>query len=370
MFIKRLKTIGGTSYLTRYVHMLSGNNPYVPTTNSTAIFLPVSASPYMQVQNWFNGTTTGFNSKYADPVVLPAYSSRDASWSRGKGYLSVGSSSFSPYFRTYTFNDSTGFGTAYSNPTTPPTGSVNGIDLQVDDSLIFMAHDTTPYMSGYPFSTTSGYGTKFADPATTIGSTGKGIKYFNETLFVNSNETPYLHAYQFSISPLSYGTKYAAPATLATYAGDSNPEIHPSGNAVATGGLSGSFIYAWSKINGFGTKYAAPTGNPYAYATSFSSTGNTVALGGQNGSFIHAYPFTIAGGFGSKFSNPATLPTSPPYYNSVAFSYDAQALAILTTASPYVYAYSFSEVTGFGAKYNNPSTLLATGSFTGGINFN
>ena len=95
-----------------------------------------------------------------------------------------------------------------------------------------------------------------------------------------------------------------------------------------------------------------------------------MALGGQNGSFIHAYPFTIAGGFGSKFSNPATLPTSPPYYNSVAFSYDAQALAILTTASPYVYAYSFSEVTGFGAKYNNPSTLLATGSFTGGINFN
>jgi hypothetical protein len=95
-----------------------------------------------------------------------------------------------------------------------------------------------------------------------------------------------------------------------------------------------------------------------------------VAIGGQNGSFIHAYPFTIAGGFGSKFSNPSTLPTSPPYYNSVAFSYDAQTLAILTTASPYVYAYSFSETTGFGTKYNNPSALLATGSFTGGINFN
>ena len=46
------------------------------------------------------------------------------------------------------------------------------------------------------------------------------------------------------------------------------------------------------------------------------------------------------------------------------------AKAILTTASPYVYAYSFSEVTGFGTKYNDPSTLLATGSFTGGINFN
>ena len=369
MFIKRLKTIGGTRNLTRYVHMLAGNNPYVPTTNSTAVILPVGASPYMQVQNWFNGTTTGFNSKYADPAVLPLGYIRDASWSRAKGYLSVTWDS-SPYFRTYRFNDSTGFGTPYSDPVNSIGSVTYGIDLQVDDSLIFISHIGSPYISGYSFSVDSGYKTKFSDPATTVGSNGNGIKYFNETLFVSSNATPFLHAYQFLLSSLSYGTKYAAPATLPTYGGYSNPEIHPSGEAVTTGGISGAFVYSWSKLNGFGTKYAAPAGNPYAYSMSFSSTGNTIAIGNQDAPFIHAYPFTVAGGFGPKFSNPATLPTSPPYYNTVAFSYDAQTLAILAMASPYVYAYSFSEVTGFGTKYNNPSTLLATSSFAGGINFN
>jgi len=370
MFIKRLKTIGGLSSLTRYVNMLSGLAPYVPTTNSTAVLLPVSASPYMQVQNWFNGSTIGFNGKYANPAVLPDYYARNSSWSRAKGYLSV-SFDFSPYFRTYTFNDAIGFGTAYSNPSSLPAGgNTVGIDLQVDDSLIFLAHATSPYITGYPFGTSSGYGTKLANPATLIGSAGLGITFFNETVFVSSSATPFLHAYQFSMSQQAYGTKYADPVTLPTYGGYF-AKVHPSGNAVATGYLSGAYTYAWSKTSGFGTKYAQPSGNPYAYALDFSSTGNTVIMAGGSSPFINAYPFTIAGGYGSKFSNPSTLPTGDvPYYNSVAFSHNAQAAAVLSTSSPYVYAYAFSEATGFGSKYIDPLGLLATGYFTGGIHFN
>jgi hypothetical protein len=94
-------------------------------------------------------------------------------------------------------------------------------------------------------------------------------------------------------------------------------------------------------------------------------------MGGDQTPFISAYPFTVGGGFGSKFSNPATLPTTTPYYNNVAFSFGAQAAAITSTTSPYVYAYQFSESTGFGTKYSNPAgTLRAVGSFGGGINFN
>jgi hypothetical protein len=368
MFVKRLKTIGGISSLARYVSALAGIDRYVPTTNSTAVFLPVDASPYMQVQNWFNGTTTGFNGKYADPAVLLPYYSRDSSWSRAKGYLSVGFD-LSPYVRTYTFNDSTGFGSAYSNPSTLPAGPVKGIDLQVDSSLIFMAHATTPYMSGYPFSTASGYGTKFADPATTIGSNGVGIKYFNETLLVSSDvAAPFLHAYQFSAFT-GFGTKYSNPTGVGSYGGYF-AEAHPLGNAVASGRFNPD-VYAWSKANGFGTRYTGPSEFIYAYSLVFSSTGNTILMGGDQTPFISAYPFTVGGGFGSKFSNPATLPTTTPYYNNVAFSFGAQAAAITSTTSPYVYAYQFSESTGFGTKYSNPAgTLRAVGSFGGGINFN
>jgi len=369
MFIKKLRTIGGMSSLSRYANMLAGNIPYLPTTNSDAVFLPVYASPYMQVQNWFNGTTTGFNSKYADSASLPPSYVRDASWSRGKGYLSIAYGG-GALFRTYAFNNSTGFGTAYSNPLTLPAGSDgNGVDLQIDDSLIFIAHSGSPYVSAYQFGY-AGYGTKISDPATILSSAATGVKYFNETLFLNSSTTPFLHAYQFSISNQSFGTKYANPTTTPTYGGYGNPEVHPSGDAVTTQGISGCYAYAWSRSSGFGTKYAQPSGDPYAYSVAFSSTGNTVAFVNQNSPFINAYQFTIAGGFGSKFSNPATLPTAPPYYNTIAFSYNAQALAMLATDSPYVHAYSFSETTGFGTKYNNPSSLLATGSFTGGINFN
>ena len=363
MFIKRLKTIGGLSSLSRYVNMLAGLASYLPTTNSTAIIIPANVSPYWQIQGWSNG----FTGKYADPSSNITYYLTGSSFSRGKGYVGA-TYRFSPYIGIWPFSDIAGFGTRYGSPNTPPDGPANDIQLDMDNGYVFVAHDISPYISVYNFTTSAGFGSKIANPSSLSTSTGRNVQYSNETVFLGTASSPFINAYTFNGT---FGTKYSNPATLPTYGGDSLA-IHPSGSAAGTGGISGLYLYAWDKYSGFGTKYAQPSSNPYAGTVKFSSTGNTVALASQGSSpYIHAYPFTIASGFGTKYSNPATLPPgSNQYYNNLAFSYGAAAVATGTNTTPYINAYAFSEGTGFGSKYADPTTAYASGSFTGGINFN
>lgn len=69
--------------------------------------------------------------------------------------------------------------------------------------------------------------------------------------------------------------------------------------------------------------------------------------------YVSVYPFTT--GFGSRYSNPATLPTGTG--NGLAFSPSGTLLAIAHDNSPYISLYPWSA--GFGVKYADPSTLPA-----------
>jgi len=372
MFIKRFKTIGGLSSLTRYVNMLGGLPSYVSTTNSTAIVLNLAASPYMAVWNWFNGTTTGFNGKYANPATPPSYILAGSSWSRAKGYLAV-AAIFSPGVLVYPFNDSTGFGTKYSNPATLPAGYATGVHLDVDNSIISVNHESSPYISVYPFSTAGGFGVKYANPSSLPSFGGSGIKYFGNTIAASQGDnTPFINAYSFNTTS-GFGTKYANPSNLPTYSGY-GLDASPSGQTIISGGFSGITAYPWSETSGFGTKYAQPSGNPYAFSSKFSSSGNSIMMTSSyifSGAYLHVYPFSTSTGFGTKYSNPATSTVeSTSAANSVASTYGDTAIAYATYASPWVYAYAFSESSGFGTKYSDPSVIFTgTGSY-GGISFN
>lgn len=368
MLIKRLKNVGGFSSLTRYINFLGGLSSYVATTNSTAIIIPAYSSPYWQIQNWYNGTTIGFNGKYSDPVSNISWYLQGSSFSRAKGYVGAAYGS-TPYLSIWPFNDAVGFGTKYGDPSTLPNGAVGDIQLDIDDGYVFVANAVSPYMTAYSFTPASGFGSKIADPASLLASRGYNIQYNNGIVFAGIQSGACIYAYTFTNG--SFGTRYSDPTTTPAYGGYSLA-IHPSGNAVGTSGISGVYLYAWNNTSGFGTKYAQPSSNPYAYTTKFSSTGNTVAIENNSSSpYVHAYPFTVAGGFGTKYSNPATaVPGVTPYYNNLAFSYGAAAIAVGTNASPYIHVYAFSEGTGFGSKYADPITVYANGSFTGGINFN
>ena len=82
-----------------------------------------------------------------------------------------------------------------------------------------------------------------------------------------------------------------------------------------------------------------------------------IAVAHSTSPFITVYPWSSSG-FGSKFSNPATLPTGSG--QRVAFSPSGNAVAVAHGNSPYITAYPWSS-SGFGTKFSNPATL-PTGS--------
>ena len=72
------------------------------------------------------------------------------------------------------------------------------------------------------------------------------------------------------------------------------------------------------------------------------------------------YPWTNGSGFGTKYTNPATLPTGNG--SGVAFSPAGKDIAISHAGSPFITAYPWANGSGFGTKYANPNTLAFTGN--------
>lgn len=79
--------------------------------------------------------------------------------------------------------------------------------------------------------------------------------------------------------------------------------------------------------------------------------------------YVHAYPWS-ASGFGTKFTDPATLPVGDG--DDVKFSIDGSEVMVTHNSSPYITAYAWSSG-GFGAKFSNPGTL--PGGSGAGVDF-
>ena len=78
------------------------------------------ANPNVTAYPWDD--TTGFGTKYADPSTLPPNTGRGAAFSPSGGALVIAHLG-SPYVTAYPWDDTTGFGTKYANPSTLPTGA-------------------------------------------------------------------------------------------------------------------------------------------------------------------------------------------------------------------------------------------------------
>ena len=78
-----------------------------------------------------------------------------------------------------------------------------------------------------------------------------------------------------------------------------------------------------------------------------------IAVGHATSPFITAYTWSSAG-FGTKFTNPATLPTGQG--GGVAFTSTSNAIAVAHDSAPRITAYPWSSA-GFGTKFTDPATL-------------
>jgi hypothetical protein len=144
---------------------------------------------------------------------------------------------------------------------------------------------------------------------------------------------------------------YSTPTEFTTAAAFISPYI-----AVAHSDSPFITAYPWSG-SGFGTKFSDPATLPagVGIGVAFSPDGDAIAVAHGTSPFITAYPWS-GSGFGTKFSNPATLPAG--LGRVVAFTPAGDAIAVVHDSSPFVTAYPWSG-SGFGTKYANPATLPA-----------
>ncbi len=124
---------------------------------------------------------------------------------------------------------------------------------------------------------------------------------------------------------------------------------------LVTGGAWSPYVHVYLWNNGFGTKYSNPATIPTGTVRSvkFTSTGDTIAFAHANTPYISVYNWTTDG-FGTRKSNPATIPDAEG--RGVDFKPGNDAIMVAASNnSPHAFAYPWS-VNGFGTKYTNPST--------------
>ena len=325
-------------------------------------FIAVSfgQSPYIHIYPW--SSATGFGTKISDPSTLPTGSGSKVAFTKNGNAVAIAHTD-SPYVTAYPFS-ATGFGTKYANPSTLPPQRGYDVAFSPNQNYIAVAHQNSPYVTAYPWST-SGFGTKYANPSElpTVICEGVAFNAQNNVLAVTTpSAEPYVIAYEFSSS--GFGSKYADPDPAVVFGSIGNVRFSPSGNAIAFGAAFGPiYAYAWS--SGFGTKYDSPSGSfSFGYSIAFSPSGQYVASTSTTTPYVNVWPWSDSTGFGSVYSNPATLPTGAGWLT--AFSPNNDAIAIVHNNSPYITAYPWSG-SGFGTKYSNPATLPTDNAF--GVDF-
>ena len=132
-------------------------------------------SPFVIAYPW--NSATGFGSKYSNPGTLPTGDGSEAAFNNAGNVLAV-SHSGSPAISVYQW--SAGFGSKYSDPSVlPPAQSgytiCNGVTFSPADDVIALAtYAAPPGIVAYKWNNTTGFGTKYANP--TVGLPGQGTK--------------------------------------------------------------------------------------------------------------------------------------------------------------------------------------------------
>jgi hypothetical protein len=305
-------------------------------------------------------TASGFGSAFSDPSSSsrPTSDGRDVAFHPDATYLALLASQ-SPYVWVYSWSSS-GFGSLVSNPSSLPSSGPNRVAFSPDGNAIAIGNNQSPYIEAYSWS--SGWGSKYSNPSTLPQTHSHAVAWHPDGDYIAVATQAF--SQPFCIYPWSnasgFGTKVSDPSFTGNSRGGYAVDFHPDGNFFALGenynsGVSVSTIHVWAWSSGFGTKQSAPSSYPQGKvnAVKFSPNGEYIAAASNASPDIHVWPWSSSG-FGSPYSNPSTLPGNDQ--NDCAWTTDSAALVSCGSGvSPYVHAWAFDG--GFGSKYSNPSTL-------------
>jgi len=305
-------------------------------------------------------TASGFGTAFSGPSSNATSDGRDVAFHPDATYLAHVANQ-SPYVWVYNWSSS-GFGSLVSNPSSFPNTGPNKVTFAPDGNAIAVSNNFSPYIEAWSWS--SGWGSKYSNPSSLPQTHCHAVAWTPDGDYIAVATQAFSEP--FCIYPWSnssgFGTKLSNPSYSGNTRGANAVDFHPDGTFFAlgeryNGDVSRSTVHVWAWSSGFGTKQSAPSSYPQGpvNAVKFSPNGEYIAVASNVSPDIHVWPWSSSG-FGSPYANPSTLPGYDQY--DCAWTTDSAALVSCGLVSPFVHAWAFDN--GFGSKYSNPSTLPQT----------
>lgn len=158
------KTTGFGSIITPSVAITTNNTAIAFSPDGGALVYVFNASPYIRAIRW---TGTAFGAAYSDPGTAGIQIVSSGAFNEACTFNTAGTVVFqggdvSPFVRAWNWTDASGFGSAFSDPGTPPTNNVDSIRHHPTTGHVIISDADQARV--YPFSTGSGWGTRESVP--------------------------------------------------------------------------------------------------------------------------------------------------------------------------------------------------------------
>lgn len=336
------------------------------TIISGSVALVSNGTPFVWAWPWSDAG--GFGTKYSNPGSLPPSSTGVVYAPDGRDIFVASASA--PTLSAYPWDDVTGFGTKYSNPASPTQTAGNQVAVHPSGADVVVSGSTTSaFLDAYPFTHGTGFGVRYSTPSSPPGANSRCIAFNNAGTLVGATQqtSPYIKIWHWTQGS-GFGAAFSNPGVTPSITTPFGCAFSPDGGAFMVCGGGSPFVQAYV-ITGtaFGSLYSDPGTLPATTLNglAFTIAGDAVVFGQNNATGIIGYPWSDAGGFGTKYSNPVSLPNTG---QRVSFNASGTAVAVANGSSPGIFAYPFDAVTGFGTKYTNASPNIASTSI--GVNFN
>ena len=158
------------------------------------------------------------------------------------------------YLFVYNFDNATpAIGSKLTNPSSLPSGAVNGVKFSPDGTQIAIATDTTPFVEVYEFNG-GVIGDKASSPADLPNGIGNDVDWLNynvtglTNLAVAHAITPFVSIYNFTTDAATAGTfgvRIDVPGTPPTGTGNT-VGFHPNDDVVFVGHASSPYVTSYN----------------------------------------------------------------------------------------------------------------------------
>jgi WD40 repeat protein len=323
------KTGFGTKYSDPSPALGSGKKvAFSPKRDAIAV---VSGSSTLNVYAW---STQGFGAKYTNPVGFPNQTITSVVFHPQGTAIVISFSTGAELYVAYAWSSS-GFGAKL----TTTTFTQYAWDLAfhpAGNAIAAALRGTTfsdPISAAWTW-TSSGFGTKYADPSE------------RPIYEINENE--------------SLATSFSPDGSYVVFGGGRRLRTPDPTPPMAT--TIGVFGYTWTSNNGFGPfYYAAAAASTYQLTTdlSFSPSGVAVSMSSTDyGIETYRWALVVSGGSSASYTYTRPSPAPEGFGRAVAFSSEGDAVAVGgENGAPYLSVYTWSDVTGYGTRFSNPATL-------------